>query len=77
MQAETLQGRINRLRLRKLALIPDNRLNGLTNLGGGSFTILALVPALAPFFAFGLLALLSLLFFLAARGPQRRQAQFL
>ena len=49
----------------KLALIPDSRLDGFTNLGARSFTIFVLVPALEPFFYFGLLALLSLLFFLA------------
>ena len=50
---------------RKLALIPGNRLDGFTNLGTRSFPIFALVTALESFFYFGLLALLSLLFFLA------------
>lgn len=49
---------------RKLTLIPGSRLDGFTNLGTRSFPIFALVPAL-PFFYFGLLAFLSLLFFLA------------
>ncbi len=51
--------------VKKMPLLPGNRLDGFANLGACSFTIFVLVPALEPLFNFGLLALLSLLFFLA------------